>query len=206
MAVKKGAKAPAKQKKQKVAKPPKKAAAPKAAAPGPANQSIGANSRIPTKKEMEGFFNRLDRLFEAKASKNAEFMTDIKAVYEEASSKLGVSRKVFRLYFGKYQSENRFADTLAELEPKETDDVDRLMAAGQAFGEDTPFGAYCVAQGGLREGANAAAHDEVQPPPSKLIKAEAAPAANDDPAARGGFAVGMADPDQVDDEPGVTAH
>lgn len=196
-----------KPKAKKAAKPPKPSTAkkavvaktPKAAKTGapPADGGVGHNSRIPPIKEMKPFFTRLDKLFEELATKRGEFMSDIKTVRGEAAGKLGVGRAVFNMYYDKYRAEMKFADKLSELEPKHADDMDRLMAAGQAFGADTPFGAYCIAQGGIRESANPEAHDELQPPPSELIQKtedDTPPAAASD-AARGreGFSVGMGD-------------
>ena len=189
------AKPAAKPKKEKAEKKPKVA---KAAA-----AEIGHNSRIPTLKELQPYFKRLDTLFEQMASKRGEFMIDIKTVRGEAASGLGVSRAIFNMYYDKYRAEERFAERLADLEPNQQDDMDRLMAAGQKFGADTPFGAYCIAQGKVRPGANAEAHDEVQPPPSKLVakdKTPPAPAAANDEPPRGkhGFSVGMSDGDDAE--------
>lgn len=144
---------------------------------GADTSQIGHNSRVPDKKELAPFFNRLETLHEQKAAKNAEFMSDIKGVYEDAANKLGVSRKVFRTLFQKKRSEESFADWLAELEQKETDDADRLMAGcATAFGKDTPFGAWAAAQGEVR-GKTAKQIDEVQPPPTKIVETAAQAAA-----------------------------
>lgn len=123
----------------------------KAASPGPADQSPGANLKIPTQKELEGFIKRLDDLWTQKGEANARYMSDIKAVYEEAANKFGCGRKIIRVIYGKKRAEESFADTVAEYENKDKDDMDRIMAgAAKLFGDDSPFGAWLNAQGKVK--------------------------------------------------------
>jgi uncharacterized protein (UPF0335 family) len=113
------------------------------------NVGIGHNTKIPSKKDLSGFMVRLDKLHEEKAEKNAAFMSDIKGIYGEMAAKFGVSRKISRMFYGIAKSQESLADQMAEFEKKEKDDMDRLIAAGQSFGSDTPFGAWCIAQGDI---------------------------------------------------------
>ena len=140
------------------------------------NVGIGHNTKIPTKKELEGFKSRLDKLFEEKAEKNATFMSDIKGVYGEMASKFGTSRKIARMFYNIAKSQESLADEFAEFEAKEREDMDRLIAAGQSFGKDTPFGAWCLAQGEIEIPDDAPKAEIVQPAP-KQSAAEAALAA-----------------------------
>lgn len=147
-----------------------------------ATAAIGHNTRIPKASEMTGYFSRLDALMTAKNEANAKYMSDIKAVYEEAANKFGSSRKLMRRLYAKKKAEDAFAEEMAELEVKERDDMDRLMlGALRAFGpnedenlESTPFGDWLAATIKRDEKD----FDEVTKPAAEVVKAaEKTPAA-----------------------------
>lgn len=143
--------------KNKISKPPKAAKEKKAkaadgkSAAGAADSSIGHNSKVPTQKDLEGYFGRLDNLHVQKNEANARYMSDIKGVMEEAANKFGCGRKIVRIIYNKKRAEEAFADNVAEFENKDRDDMDRIMAgAAKLFGEDTAFGAWLTAQGNVK--------------------------------------------------------
>ncbi len=118
------------------------------------SNGIGHNSTgaVIPKRQMKEFFDRLDRISDAKETDNAKHMADIKAVYDEAKDKLGVKSKLVRMYYQKHRAELKFDAAMEAFDANERDDADRLMAAGASFGEQSPFGRWCLAQGEKRTG------------------------------------------------------
>jgi hypothetical protein len=151
-----------------------------------AGNGIGHN-RVPSEREMRGFFSRLDRLHDDMAVAAANIRTDIKSVYSEASSKLGVTKAAFKRHYGRYKQERAFEAWLADQDERVRDDNDRLMvAAAKAFG-DTPFGRYCESQATARGASESAIEENEQ---ADLEDALAAAAAGDGKVAEGAAQAG----------------
>lgn len=160
----------AKIKKQKAAKATDGEATEGEKTAGAAVAAIGHNTRIPSAKEVAGYFKRLDAVFTSKNEANAKHMSDIKGIYEEAAGKFGVSRKLVRRLYAKKNAEEAFQDEIDELEPKEKDDLDRIMlGAAKAFGDDSPFGVWLKANVSRDEKD----FDEVETKPAPVVKTAA---------------------------------
>lgn len=98
------------------------------------------DNRIPKKKDVEDIYRRLDDLHNEKETNAAEYMADIKAVLEEGSNKLGVSRKVLREEYIERRHQQKRTARINALDVNEAEALERLEAA---FGnEETPFGRY----------------------------------------------------------------
>ena len=125
---------------------------------GTATVATGHNSV--NKKAIKEFFARLDRVHDEKEQANSGFMSDIKELFEEAASVTGFKRKVFRMLYQEHRHQTKLSNVLANFDANERDDADRLMAAGTAFGENSPFGRWCIAQGDSSGDAEDSAQNE----------------------------------------------
>lgn len=121
---------------------------PKAVGDAEIDNGVGHNSVIKP-KELEDFLKRFDRLCDKKETVVAEVNSDIKSLYEEGASKLGVKRKMLRAITSEHRHQQKLAEQQAQYDGSEKDDHDRLMAAAASFA-GTPFGAYAASQANVK--------------------------------------------------------
>jgi len=98
-----------------------------------------AHNLTADRKALEKFFAKLDKLHDDNESRTGEFAADCKEVFEEASDKLSITRKVLRHEYSRRRSHFKRLKREAEFEDSERENLERVRAA---LGDlaDTPLG------------------------------------------------------------------
>jgi len=104
------------------------------------NKPAGQGHNISAiRKAAKPIFEELDRIHKQMEERNGEDMVDIKNLYEKGANEIGISRAVLRGFYSEYRRASKQVAREKEMEPSERDE---LVALRDAFGMDTPFGAY----------------------------------------------------------------
>lgn len=105
------------------------------------------------RKEAKDFFDRLDSRRNDFESQRGEYMADQKALYEDASEKLGIPRKIVRKVYGEHVRAMRDQAAEAEMEPSEKDAADKLRLALGQF-KDMPLAIAAIEKAERAEAAH----------------------------------------------------
>ena len=103
----------------------------------------GSNNFKLNRTECKAFFDRLDNLHDEKETKNAEFMSDIKELYGEASDGLGITKKAIRHVYAQHRQTLKRLAKEKEMEADDQDQVDKLRLALGSYAS-TPLGKAAV--------------------------------------------------------------
>lgn len=94
-------------------------------------------------KEVNALYKRFSNLANTFESARGEFMSDCKALYEEASDDLGIPRSIIRGEFGRRRAEEKRIAKEKEMEPTNREQLGLLREALGVL-EDTPLGRAAV--------------------------------------------------------------
>lgn len=126
-----------------MAKPKKDKKSPKKRVPTADGEADTGHNMKVNRKEAKALFDRLDAVHAEKASKNGEFMAQIKDLYEEGKNTLGLKGKIIRMIYAEHRFEMKKLEFEKAAEAIEIDQADKLRLALGSYAS-SPLGAAAV--------------------------------------------------------------